>query len=79
MSYFVFLQRLTIFTYFLFRNTACWNEDDSKNIESLVFKIKNEKRMDNAKLLLDVIPRFALGYEFTFKKVNIQSKICAIK
>ena len=48
-----------------------WNEDDSKNIESLVLEMKNEKKVDNAKLLLDVIPRSALGYEFTLEKVNI--------
>ena len=48
-----------------------WNEDDSKNIESLVLEIKNEKKVDNTKLLLDVIPRSALGYEFSLEKVNI--------
>ena len=48
-----------------------WNEDDSKNIESLVLEMKNEKKVDNTKLLLDVIPRSALGYEFSLEKVNI--------
>ncbi len=48
-----------------------WNEDDSKNIESLVLEIKNEKKVDNTKLLLDVIPRSALGYEFSLENVNI--------
>ena len=48
-----------------------WNEDDSKNIESLVLEMKNEKKSDNTKLLLDVIPRSALGYEFSLEKVNI--------
>ena len=47
-----------------------WNEDDSKNIESLVLEMKNEKKVDNTKLLLDVIPRSALGYEFSLEKVN---------
>ena len=46
-----------------------WNEDDSKNIESLVLEMKNEKKVDNTKLLLDVIPRSALGYEFSLEKV----------
>jgi hypothetical protein len=48
-----------------------WNEDDSKNIESLVLEMKNEKKVDNTKLLLDVIPRSALGYEFSLETVNI--------
>jgi hypothetical protein len=48
-----------------------WNEDDSKNIESLVLEMKNEKKVDNTKLLLDVIPKSALGYEFSLEKVNI--------
>ena len=48
-----------------------WNEDDSKNIESLVLEMKNEKKVDNTKLLLDVIPRSALGYAFSWEKVNI--------
>jgi hypothetical protein len=48
-----------------------WNEDDSKNIESLVLEMKNEKKVENTKLLLDVIPRSALGYEFSLEKVNI--------
>jgi hypothetical protein len=46
-----------------------WNEDDSKNIESLVLEAKNDRKMDNTKLLLDVIPRSALGYEFSLEKV----------
>jgi len=33
-----------------------WNEDDSKNIESLVLEAKNDWKMDNTKLLLDIIP-----------------------
>ena len=48
-----------------------WNEDDSKNIESLVLEMKNEKKVDNTIFLLDVIPRSALGYEFSLEKVNI--------
>ena len=48
-----------------------WNEDDSKNIESLVLEMKNEKKVNNNTLLLDVIPRSALGYEFSLEKVNI--------
>ena len=51
------------------QNYNLWNEDDSKNIESLVLEMKNEKKVDNAKLLLDVIPRSALGYEFSLDKV----------
>lgn len=53
------------------QNYHKWNEDDSKNIESLVLELKNEKKVDNTKLLLDVIPRSALGYEFSLEKVNI--------
>ena len=48
-----------------------WNEYDSKNIESLFLEMKNEKKVDNTKLLLDVIPRSALVYEFSLEKVNI--------
>ncbi len=51
------------------QNYNFWNEDDSKNIESLVLEMKNEKKVDHTKLLLDVIPRSALGYEFSLEKV----------
>ena len=51
-----------------------WNEDDSKNIESLVLEAKNDRKMDNTKLLLDIIPRSALGYEFSLEKVYIDFK-----
>jgi hypothetical protein len=50
-----------------------WNEDESKNIERLVLEGKSEKKMDNSKLLLDGIPRSALGYEFTLEKVKNQT------
>jgi hypothetical protein len=46
-----------------------WNEDDSKNVETLVLEAKNERKMDNPKLLLDVIPRSVLRYEFSLEKV----------
>ena len=48
-----------------------WNEDDSNNIESLVLEAKNDRKMDNTKLLLYIIPRSALGYEFSLEKVRI--------
>ena len=51
------------------QNYNLWYEDDSKNIESLVLVMKNEKKVDHTKLLLDVIPRSALGYEFSLEKV----------
>ena len=50
------------------QNHDLWYEDDSKNIESLVLEMKNEKKVDHTKLLLDVIPRSALGYEFSMEK-----------
>ena len=53
----------------LMQNNNLWFEDDSKNIESLVLEMKNEKKVDYTKLLLDVIPRSALGYEFSLEKV----------
>ncbi len=46
-----------------------WNEDDLKNIESLVLEAKYDRKMDNTKLLLDIIPRSDLGYEFSLEKV----------
>ena len=56
-----------------------WNEDDSKNIEFLVLEAKNERKMDNnTKLLLDAVPRSALGYEFSLEKVYIYFKFCLI-
>lgn len=51
------------------QNYYLWNEDDNMNIESLVLEMKNDKKVDNTKLLLDVIPRSALGYEFSIEKV----------
>lgn len=51
------------------QNYYLWNEDENMNIESLVLEMKNEKKVDNTKLLLDVIPRSALGYEFSLEKV----------
>jgi len=51
------------------QNHGLWYVDDSKNIESLVLEMKNDKKVDYTKLLLDVIPRSALGYEFTLEKV----------
>jgi hypothetical protein len=46
-----------------------WNKDNSKNIENLVLEEKNERKMDNTQLLLDIIPRSVLGYEFSLEKV----------
>ncbi len=51
------------------QNHNLWYDDDSKNIESLVLEMKNDKKVDYTKLLLDVIPRSALGYEFSLEKV----------
>ena len=47
-----------------------WNDDDMKNIESLVLETRNKKEMDNTKLLLDVLPRSVLGYDFSLEKVK---------
>jgi hypothetical protein len=58
------------FNFYLYTHDyGLWSEDDSNNIESLVLEAKNERKMDNTKLLLDVIPRFALGYEFSVEKI----------
>ena len=51
------------------QNHNLWYDDDSKNIESLVLEMKNDKKVDYTKLLLDVLPRSALGYEFSLEKV----------
>ena len=58
------------FNFYLFKHDyGLWNEDDSKNIASLVLEAKNETKMDNTKFILDVILRSALGYEFSLEKV----------
>ena len=60
----------------MYLNSVCiciifglWNEDDSKNTDSLVLEEINERIMDNTKLLLDVIPISVLGFEFSLEKV----------
>jgi hypothetical protein len=51
------------FNFYLYKHDyGLWNEDDSNTIESPVLEAKNERKMDNTKLLLDVTPRYALGY-----------------
>ena len=51
------------FNFYLYlQQYGLWNENDSKNIETLVLEAKNVKKMDNTKLLLDIIPRSVLGY-----------------
>ena len=49
--------------------------NDKYNIEVLVSEIKKselpENCMDNGKLLLDVLPRSALGFEFSIETVSI--------
>lgn len=61
---------MLVFDFYLFmQQYGLWNDDDSKNIEILVLDANNERKMDNTKLLLDVIPRSVLGYEFTLEKV----------
>jgi len=58
------------FNFYMYKqDCGLWNEGDSKNIESLVLEAKSERKMDNTKLLLDAIPRSALGYEFSWEKV----------
>ncbi len=56
-----------------------WNINDKYNIEIIVSEIKKyelpENCMDNGKLLLDVLPRSALGVEFSIETVIILFKI----
>jgi len=48
-----------------------WDCYDNRNIESSVLEMKTFKEKDNGNLLLDVLPRSCLGYEF---KIEIVSK-----
>ena len=48
-----------------------WDNDENQNIESLVIEMRTTKEnVDNGKLLLDVLPRSALGYEFDIITVS---------
>jgi hypothetical protein len=55
-----------------------WHVNDKYNIEVLVSEMKKselpENCMDNGKLLLDVLPRSALGFEFSIETVSILIK-----
>ena len=57
--------------------------NDKYNIEVLVSEIKKselpESFMDNGKVLLDVLPRAALGFEFTIETVSILIKKYLLK
>ena len=55
--------------YSYLQNYGLCNEDDSKNFETLVLEAKSKRKMDNTELLLDVIPRSILGYDFSLEKV----------
>ena len=65
----LFNVRICLFVYLSKQDYGLRNEGDSTNIESLLLEAKNERKMDNTKLILDVIPRSALGYEFSLEKV----------
>ncbi len=60
-----------------------WHVNDKYNIEVLVSEIKKselpENCMDNGKLLLDVLPRSALGFEFSIETVSILIKKYLLK
>jgi hypothetical protein len=45
--------------------------DDRRNTESLIIEMRTTKELDNGKLLLDVLPRSALGYEFIIEIVRV--------
>ena len=57
--------------------------NDKYNIEVLVSEIKKvelpENCMDNGKLLLEVLPRSALGFEFSIETVSILIKKYLLK
>jgi len=56
---------MLVFNFYLYlQQYGLWNEDDSKNHESLVLEENNERKMDNTKLLLGVITRSVLGYDY---------------
>ena len=60
-----------------------WHVNDKYHIEALVSEIKKselpENCMDNGKLLLDVLPRSALGFEFSIETVSILIKKYLLK
>ncbi len=56
-----------------------WDIDDERNIESLVIEMRTSKELDNGKLLLDVLPRSALGYEFDIETVRYTMLYCDFK
>jgi len=49
-----------------------WDSNANRNIESIVLEMRTFKEKDNEKLLLDVLPRSCLGYEFKIEIVNEQ-------
>lgn len=66
------------FNILLLQRYGLWHVNDKYNIEVLVSEIKKselpENYMDNGKLLLDVLPRSALGFEFSIETVSILIK-----
>ena len=61
--------------HYVLQRYCLWHVNDKYNIEVLVSEIKKselpENCMDNGKLLLDVLPRSALGFEFSIETVII--------
>jgi hypothetical protein len=45
--------------------------NDNRNFESLVIEMRTFKENYNGKILLDVLPRNALGYEFKIEIVSV--------
>jgi hypothetical protein len=69
--------------HFVLQRYGLWHVNDKYNIEVLVSEIKKselpENCMDHGKLLLDVLPRSALGFEFSIETVSILIKKCLLK
>ena len=54
----------------LFTRSTVFGILTTVEIESLVIELRTSKELDNGKLLLDVLPRSALGYEFDIVTVR---------
>ena len=69
--------------YYVLQRYGLWHVNDKYNIEVLVSEIKKselpENCMDHGKLLLDVLPKSALGFKFSIETVSILIKKCLLE
>ena len=63
-----------MFTYFysfiMNQEYHLWDENKNHNIEILAIEAEKKKDTDNAKILLDSLPRSIYSYEFSIEKVS---------